>query len=231
MNPVNPMCKPVAFTTPVGVQFMKSRPLSLSCLRRAHRPTVASASPPQTASSEPNSYNLSRRSFVALLASVPILPFLPLPSRADGLLSQLSLYRDLPKGFLIFRPNGWNEFEGLQDNYDIKWQDVIQPLEFITVLTDPVGKDKKLANIGDVQTVGSKLASSRSGELVAAEEKDIDGIPAYVFEIKRENTRQITLLCINKMKLYSVNTSCPEKRWGKREKLLRAVVDSFKPKL
>lgn len=99
------------------------------------------------------------------------------------------------------------------------------------MLTNPVGKDKTLANLGDAQSVGSKLAKSRSGELVGAVEKDIDGIPAYIFEIKRENTRQITLLCVSKMKLYSVNTSCPENRWGKREKLLHAVVDSFKPRL
>lgn len=141
------------------------------------------------------------------------------------------MYRDLPKGFVIYRPNGWNEFEGLQDNYDIKWQDVIQPLEFITVLTNPVSKEKRLSDLGDAQAVGAKLAKSRSGELVDADVKDLDGVPAYVIEIKRAQSRQITLLAINKMKLYSVNASCPERRWSKREKLLRAAVGSFKPRL
>lgn len=152
-------------------------------------------------------------------------------ARADAISSQLTAYRDLPKGFTILRPNGWNEFEGLQDNYDIKWQDVIQPLEFITVLTSPVSSDRGLSDLGTVDNVGQKLAKSRDAELVNASERSIDGVPAYVFEMKREQAHQITLLCVSKMKLYSVNVSASERRWTKREKLLRAVVNSFKPKL
>lgn len=172
---------------------------------------------------------ISRRQFSALLAATPLFS-LPLESRADisGLVTP---YKDLPKGFSILRPNGWNEFEGLQDQYDIKWQDVIQPLEFVTVLTSPVSKGKTLSDIGELSGVGNKLAGGRGGQLVKATEKDIDGVAAYVFEIKRGSSHQLTLLAINKQKLYSVNASCAEKRWGKREKLLRGVVDSFRPKL
>lgn len=129
------------------------------------------------------------------------------------------------------RPNGWNEFEGLQDSFDIKWQDVIQPLEFVTVLTSSVSKGKTLADIGEVKDVGKKLAVGRGGQLVNATEKNIDGVPAYVFEIRKGPSHQLTLLAVNKQKLYSVNASCSEKRWGKREKLLRGVVDSFRPKI
>lgn len=197
-----------------------SRPVSI---------TVATASTPSPVVNDVA--KPSRRSFAALLATVPLFSFLPSSSFADILSGQLSPYKDLPKGFTILRPNGWNEFEALQDNYDIKWQDVIQPLEFVTVLTSPVSKGKELSDIGSAKDVGSKLAKSRSGELVSADEKSIDGIPAYVFEIKRDKSRQITLLSVNKMKLYSVNASCSERRWSKREKLLRSVVDSFKPKL
>lgn len=144
------------------------------------------------------------------------------------------MYRDLPKGFTILRPSGWNEFEGLQDNYDIKWADVIQPLEFITVLTSPVDKDKQLADLGTPSSLGDRLATARLASLVSAEEKLIDGtLPAYIVELKKDETktRQLTLLCISKQKLYSVNVSAPEKRWPKREKLMRTVVNSFKPKL
>lgn len=176
--------------------------------------------------------DLSRRAFMSVLASIPLVATLERDvARAENLSGQLTVYRDLPKGFTIFRPNGWNEFEALQDNYDMKWQDVIQPLEFVTVLTTPLPKERRLADLGDVQAVGEKLAQSRSGELVSASEKDIDGSPAYVFEIKREQAHQLTLLTVGKMKLYSVNASCSERRWPRREKLLRAVVDSFKPKL
>lgn len=140
-------------------------------------------------------------------------------------------YKDLPKGFSILRPNGWNEFEGSPDAYDIKWQDVIQPMEFITVLTSPVAKEKQLVDIGPPDTVGEKLAAGRGGKLLGAAEKEIDGVAAYVFEIEKGSSHQLTLLSINKQKLYSVNANCPQSRWSKRERLLRGVVDSFRPKL
>lgn len=173
---------------------------------------------------------IPRRTFSSLLAALP-LTALPADVKAGDLSGLVTPYKDLPKGFSILRPSGWNEFEGLQEAYDIKWQDVIQPLEFITVLTTPLGKDKSLRDIGPSDDVGKKLAGGRGGELVKAVEKDIEGVPAYVFEIKKGPTHQITLLAVNKQKLYSVNASCTERRWPRREKLLRGVVDSFKPKL
>lgn len=172
---------------------------------------------------------ISRRTFSTLLAFAPFASLLP--ATAADVSGFVTPYKDLPKGFTILKPNGWNEFEALQDNYDIKWQDVIQPLEFITVLTSPVAKDKSLTDLGTAEQVGTKLATARNAKLINAAEKDIEGIPAYLFEIKRESAHQLTLLTVNKQKLYSVNASCSEKRWNKREKLLRAVVDSFRPKL
>lgn len=172
---------------------------------------------------------ISRRAFSTLLAIAPFAPLLP--AAAADISGFVTPHQDLPKGFTILRPNGWNEFEALQDNYDIKWQDVIQPLEFVTVLTSPVAKDKSLTDLGTAEQVGTKLATARNAKLINAAEKDIDGIPAYLFEIKRESAHQLTLLTVNKQKLYSVNASCSERRWNKREKLLRGVVDSFRPKL
>lgn len=119
----------------------------------------------------------------------------------------------------------------MQDAYDIKWQDVIQPLENITVLTTALPKNKSLRDIGVLNTIGKKLASGRGGQLVSAGERDLDGVPAYIFEIKGPSSHQITLLSVNKQKLYSVNANCSEKKWSRREKLLRGVVDSFRPKL
>lgn len=223
----------VGFTGPLPVRKACSRShLSLSvCVSQKGTTMRASAGGEGEYSKEVRA-TVSRRAFMSALASIPLVATLERDvARADNLSSQLSVYRDLPKGFTIFRPNGWNEFEALQDNYDMKWQDVIQPLEFVTVLTTPLPKERRLTDLGDVQAVGSKLAQSRSGELVSASEKDIDGSPAYVFEIKREQAHQLTLLTVSKMKLYSVNASCSERRWPRREKLLRAVIDSFKPKL
>lgn len=173
--------------------------------------------------------SLTRRAFTALLAALPLSA--TVPARADNIASLVMPYKDLPKGFTILRPREWNEFEGMQEAYDIKWQDIIQPLEFITVLTSPIPKGKSLADIGNPEALGQKLAGGRGGQLVHTDVKDIEGVPAYVFEIKKGPSHQLTLLSVNKQKLYSVNANCSEKRWGRREKLLRGVIDSFRPKL
>lgn len=138
-------------------------------------------------------------------------------------------YVDLPKGFRVMRPTSWNEFSAAPEQYDIKWQDVINPLEFVTVLTTPASKP--LSNLGSASEVGARLAKARGGDLVAADDKDIDGIPAYVVEIKKGPAHQLTLLTVNKQKLYALTASAGEKRWPKRERLLRTVVNSFQPKL
>jgi len=97
---------------------------------------------------------------------------------------------------------------------------------------------------GDARPVRCQVAGrdSAAGVRVGADDADGQqeplelgergcGIPAYVIEIKRGNAHQLTLLTVNKQKLYAVTASADEKRWGKREKLLRNVVDSFQPKL
>lgn len=207
----------------------RSRALPASCSSSTLRPRITCAQ--QSCNHE----DVSRRAFSKIILSSATIASLTLSgalsSKAETVSSQLIAYRDLPKGFSILRPSGWNEFEGLEDNYDIKWQDVIQPLEFITVLTSPVTKGKQLSDLGSAEHVGERLAKSRTATLVAAAEKSIDGIPAYIVELKRGESRQLTLLCISKMKLYSVNASSPERRWSKREKILRSAVQSFKPRL
>ncbi|KAK1868832.1 hypothetical protein I4F81_011314 [Pyropia yezoensis] len=145
--------------------------------------------------------------------------------------SMVEVYKDLNKGFTILRPQGWNQFEATAGQYDIKWQDLIQPLEIITVLTTPVGKGKTLADIGTPDAVGAKLAKSRRAELVSAVSRDVDGLTYYNVELKNNSVHQLTSLVVNKNKLYSVNVSSAESKWPKREKLLRGVAESFKPSL
>jgi hypothetical protein len=171
----------------------------------------------------------SRRSLLAAAAAAIVAVGLT-PSRPAAA-ADLQPYKDIAKGFSIMRPTAWNEFDSSEGQYDVKWQDIIQPLEFITVLTSPVAKGKNIQSVGTVDAVGEKVASGRGGQLVAAAETAIDGVPAYVFEIKKGPAHQITLLTITKSKLYAVNASAPEQRWSRRQQLLRAVVESFRPKL
>lgn len=174
---------------------------------------------------------MSRRAalstFAAAAAAVPLVSVrVPSAEAAD-----VQPYKDIAKGFSLLRPSGWNEFDAADGQYDVKWVDVIQPLEFITVLTSPVTKGKTLAALGSVDAVGERLASGRAGTLVAAVEVDCGGEPAFLFEIKKGSSHQLTLITVAKSKLYSINASSSEQRWSRREKLLRQVVASFKPKL
>lgn len=197
----------------------------------ARRQMVTSSAPcsPKSSTSTASTTSTTRRSI--LLAGVAAVGASLLPFPDSAFAEDLQQYKDLQKGFAVMRPGGWNEFEAAEGQYDIKWQDVIQPLEFVTVLTTPISKDKTLSDIGPVDKVGEKVANSRGGKLVAAVEKKIDDVPAYVLEIKKESAHQLTLLAVAKSKLYSLNVSASENRWPRREKLLRSVVDSFKPKL
>lgn len=172
---------------------------------------------------------ISRRSALAAAATAAAGLALPAP-RAGA--ADLQPYKDLNKGFSLLRPSGWNEFDSAEGQYDVKWVDVIQPLEFVTVLTTPVPKGKTLESVGECAQVGEKLASGRGGTLVASREVVTGDEKGYLFEIaKGGNVHQLTMLTIAKSKLYSINASCSEARWGRREKLLKEVVSSFKPKL
>jgi len=147
--------------------------------------------------------------------------------------NQLELYVDLQRGYKMYRPKGWNEFDGDPGNtkYEKKFQDIIQPLEFVTVFSIPVKPGKTLASLGDAEAVGKRLAEQRGATLVAANQKESDGILYYVFEYVREPAHQLSLLTINRGRLFSVNACASEARWKRLEKLLRAVVDSFVPQL
>jgi len=157
----------------------------------------------------------------------PAVAVLP-PSGLGGL---VEMYKDIPKGFSIFRPSGWNQFDTLPGEYDVKWQDVINPIEMITVLTTPVSKGKTTADLGNVEDVGKKLAESRGGSLISASSKTVENVEIYVIELASERKHQYLALSVAKSKLYSATANCPANRWNKREKLLRGCIDSFIPKL
>lgn len=144
----------------------------------------------------------------------------------------MQLYKDLAHGFSIYRPSGWNEFEAQVDQYDIKWQDVIEPSEQITVMTVDSGNAKAVSDLGEVEKVAGKIGKSRKAEVVGSRMVDIgeDGM-GYEVEMKRGGVRLITLVTVGRRKLFSVNASCSEKRWRKREGLLKGVVESFRPSL
>lgn len=128
---------------------------------------------------------------------------------------------------------GWNKFEGEVGAYDVKWQDLVDPTENIKINSSPVkSTTESVAALGDVQALGENLATKRNAKLVAAEERQTDGVLFYTFDFAiKDGTHQFLLLCIGKGKLWSVDANSKESRWSKREDLYRNVLGSFIPKL
>lgn len=144
--------------------------------------------------------------------------------------NQVETYKDLVQGYKILRPIGWNEFAGQRNQYDIKWQDIIQPLEMVMIATVDIGKNKSVKELGSPtvrlkllhiekkhypwkKQLGEKLAKNRKMQLVAAVEKESGGVPAYEIELKAEPLHELVLVTAVKNKLFSVTASCSEVSW------------------
>ena len=102
------------------------------------------------------------------------------------------------------------QFEADPGVYDIKFQDLIEPAETVQatqppalppsthpsplvldarspsrqVSSSPVSTATSISALGDLATVGSKFAASRSGKLISSTERDVDGSLVYQFEVQ-----------------------------------------------
>lgn len=170
-------------------------------------------------------------------------PFLPFKANADvseetprvtsrmgGL---LEYYQDGPRGWSMLAPSGWNKFDGEVGAYDVKWQDVVQPMENIKISTNPVkSTTTSIAALGEVKDVGASLATKRKAKLIKADERQTEGVLFYDFEFAlSDSTHQLLTLCVNKGKVWSLDANSSESRWGKRKELYTKAVGSFLPKL
>jgi len=86
--------------------------------------------------------------------------------------------------------------------------------------------------LGEVEAVGASLAAKRDAKLIAALERQTEGILFYTFDFAlNDGTHQLLLLCVNKGKIWSLDASTREKRYSKRKELYYNVLGSFMPKL
>jgi photosystem II oxygen-evolving enhancer protein 2 len=145
----------------------------------------------------------------------------------------LEAYQDGARGLRLMAPSGWNKFEGEVGAYDIKWQDLVDPTENIKISSSPVkSTTESIDALGDVKELGPKLAAKRNAKLISATDRTTEGILFYTFDFALpDKTHQLLLLCVAKGKLWSVDASAKEKRWGKREELYKNVLGSFVPRL
>lgn len=150
-------------------------------------------------------------------------------TRMGGLLEK---YQD-SRGWTILAPSGWNKFDGEVGAYDVKWQDLVDPATNIKVSSTPVKSTTTSVDLlGPVEDVGASLAAKRNAKLVAAIERQTDGILFYTFDFALDDdTHQLLQLCVNKGKIWSLDANTKEKYYAKKKELYYNVLGSFMPKL
>lgn len=142
----------------------------------------------------------------------------------------LQPYIDVQKGYKLYKPTAWNQFDADAGVYDVKFQDVIEGAEIIQVSSTPVASATSVKALGDLEEVGAKFAKNRKAELVSSSQREADGSLVYTYELKGPDFHEYLLLTINRGKLYRLNTVATNKRWPKRQELYKNVVLSFVPK-
>lgn len=144
----------------------------------------------------------------------------------------LEKYQD-SRGWTILAPSGWNKFDGEVGAYDVKWEDLVDPTDNIKVTSTPVKSTTTSIDIlGPVADVGASLASKRNAKLIAATERQTDGILFYAFDFALDdNTHQLLQLCVNKGKIWSLDANTKEKNYKRKKEFYYNVVGSFMPKL
>lgn len=86
--------------------------------------------------------------------------------------------------------------------------------------------------LGPVADVGANLATKRNAKLIAAIERQTDGILFYTFDFALDDgTHQLLQLCVNKGRIWSLDANTKEKKYAKSKELYYNVLGSFMPKL
>ena len=95
-----------------------------------------------------------------------------------------------------------------------------------------INENKNSDVLGPVEEVGASLAAKRNAKLIAAQERQTDGILFYLFDFALDDgTHQILQLCVNKGKIWSLDANTKEKRYAKRKEMYYNILGSFMPKL
>ena len=114
-----------------------------------------------------------------------------------------------PRSIKMMVPSGWNKFDGEVGAYDLKWQDLVDKTENIKISSTPVKSNStSISLLGEVEDVGVSLAAKRNAKLLAATERQTDGILFYKFDFAiNDGTHQLLQLCICKGKLWSIDAN------------------------
>ncbi|MEA5507546.1 photosystem II reaction center PsbP [Halotia wernerae UHCC 0503] len=146
---------------------------------------------------------------------------------------------DTTDGYEFLYPNGWLQVK-VANGPDVVFHDLIEVSENVSVVISPVPDDKTLPELGTPTEVGYKFGkaalappdSDRSAELVNALEKESNGKTYYILEYlvklpNREQRHNVAKVAVSRGKLFTFNTSIPERRWQRVQRMMEDVVNSF----
>jgi photosystem II oxygen-evolving enhancer protein 2 len=152
--------------------------------------------------------------------------------------SGLKSYVDSIDGYEFLYPNGWLPVQ-VTDGPDVVFHDLIERTENVSVVISSVPEGKTLADLGTPGEVGYQLQknaiappdSGRKAELVNAEVRESGDKSYYILEysvtLPNEKRHNIATVAVSRDKLYTLNASTTEKRWGKMHDLFEQVAKSF----
>jgi len=151
----------------------------------------------------------------------------------------LKSYVNTYQGYEFLYPNGWIQAK-VEDGPDVVFHDLIEEMENVSVVINPVPDDKSLQELGSPTEVGYRLSknaiappgSGRQAELVSAESREVGNTIYYLMEYaitlpNQQLRHNLASAVVRRGQLFTLNLSTNEKRWQKSQDLFRKVVSTF----
>jgi len=226
----------ISFTSPSALKSSEQRLVKKakkSQKLRSDRATVAKASSEEAEQSKlvfPRRDVLISTTLAVAATSLPCSPAGAVTKPPKG----FSVHTDQVDNYAFYYPFGWEEV--VVKGQDVTFKDVIEPLESVGV--NIIKTDKTdLTELGSPDLVARTLVEkvlsvpSQPVKLVSASERDVDGRKYYSFEFLAQAPnyvrRGLGTVAIGYGKFYTCITGANERRYGKVEEKLKAIVDSF----
>jgi photosystem II oxygen-evolving enhancer protein 2 len=174
------------------------------------------------------------KTIAALLLLVLSLSFSGCTTGVSGLKS----FVDGTDGYEFLYPNGWLPVQ-VTDGPDVVFHDLIERTENVSVVISSVPEGKTLSDLGTPGEVGYQLQknaiappdSGRKAELINAETRESGDKTYYLLEynvkLPNQERHNLASVAVSHGKLYTLNASTTERRWGKMQDALNQVVKSF----
>lgn len=151
----------------------------------------------------------------------------------------LKSYVNSYKGYEFLYPNGWVQVK-VENGPDVVFHDLIEELENVSVVINPISDNKTLAELGTPTEVGYRLSKSaiappdsgRQADLISAESRQVGDEIYYLLEyaIKLPNQQlrhTLASAIVRRGQLFTFNLSTSEQRWQKSQDLFRKIVNTF----